>query len=167
MSNLTLFTLADEYLDALCDLSDPALELDEATIADTLEGLAGDLETKLRNIGALISNLDAEAAAIKAAEDRMTARRRATENRRDRLKEYARVHMERTQISVVACPEYALRLRLNPESVQIEDEAALPAQFVRVKEVRSADKSALKAAVKAGQNIPGVSLVRTTRLEVR
>ena len=46
--NLSLFSIAAEYradCEKLCDL-----DLDEATLRDTLEGMSGELEVKARNV---------------------------------------------------------------------------------------------------------------------
>jgi hypothetical protein len=48
------------------------------------------------------------------------------------------------------------------EAVSVpEDVAMLPEQYVRVKVTREADKAAIKAAIKAGESVPGAFLVQT------
>ena len=64
MSDLTLYTVADQYLADIKKLQD--MEIDDQTFADTLEGLAGDLEVKATNVALFIRNLEANADAIKA-----------------------------------------------------------------------------------------------------
>ena len=74
-----LYELAGEYRAAAEQLAD--LDLPPEVVADTLEGLAGDLEQKATNVALFARNLEATAAAIKQAEADMAARRKAIENR--------------------------------------------------------------------------------------
>lgn len=63
-----------------------------------------------------------------------------------------------------------LSLRKNPDSVAILDEQAIPLQFMVTPPAPAArpDKAAIKAALKAGDEIPGADLVfGSNRLEVR
>ncbi len=55
------------------------------------------------------------------------------------------------------------QLRNAPFALQVEDESAIPPQFFREKVVTSVDKVAVKAAIQAGEDVPGCSL--TTVLE--
>lgn len=68
MNALTLYELSDEYRDALAVLNE--MDLDEQTIADTLEGLQGAIEVKAQNVAMFTRNLEATAEAIKDAERR-------------------------------------------------------------------------------------------------
>ena len=61
-----LFVLAGEYRSAAQKLAD--LDLDEQTVADTLESLSGDLEVKATNVAMFARDLEARAEAIKQAE---------------------------------------------------------------------------------------------------
>ena len=72
----TLFQLAAEYRDAAQSLA--ALDADEQTVIDTLDGLASPLEEKARNVALVIGNLEAlaeaEAKAAGELQDRAKAR---------------------------------------------------------------------------------------------
>jgi len=63
MTNLTLYTIADQYLQDLQKLQD--MEINDQTFADTLESLSGELEVKATNVAMFIRNLEANADAIK------------------------------------------------------------------------------------------------------
>lgn len=75
--NLTLYQIADQYLQDMQLLQDR--DLDDQTFADTLESLSGDLEVKAQNVAMFIRNLEASAEAIKQAELQMAERRKAIE----------------------------------------------------------------------------------------
>lgn len=165
MSNLSLYQLTGQYQEALSTLLDA--DLPEEVVADTLEGLVGSIEEKAKNVAAFARNLEASAAAIREAEKQMAARRQFIEARAKRMREYLLSNMQAAGISKIESPWFALAIRNNPESVAIDDENALPADYVRVNEVRSADKAAIKDAIKAGKDVPGCRLVRTQRLEIK
>ena len=86
MTDLTLYQIADQYLVDIQKLQD--MELDEQTLADTLEGLSGDLEVKATNVAMFVLNLENAADSIKAAEKAMAERRKALEARADRIRQY-------------------------------------------------------------------------------
>ena len=51
-------------------------------------------------------------------------------------------------------------LRPGTLSVRIVDEAEIPSQLMREKVTRAPDKAAIKAALEAGETIPGAELAR-------
>lgn len=76
---MTLYELTSDYMELLTMLEDP--DADEEVIADTLEGLAGDIEAKADGYARVMRQMDADAVAIKAEEERLANRRRSLENR--------------------------------------------------------------------------------------
>jgi len=62
---MNLYSLAAEYRQAAESIAN--LDLDDQTIADTLEGLSGELEVKATNVAMFAKNLEATATAIKEA----------------------------------------------------------------------------------------------------
>jgi len=164
---ISLYKLADQYLEAANRMAD--LDMDDQTIADTLDGLTGELEVKATNVAMFVRNLEASAEAIKAAESDMNARRKAIENRAKRIRAYLQEQMQRTGISKIECPYFKLAIRDNPPSVSIDAESQIPAEFMRTPEPPppAPDKKAIAEALKAGRDVPGASLVRGQRLEIK
>lgn len=165
--NTSLYVLTDEYRVAAARLAD--LELDEQTIADTLEGLAGALEVKATNVAMFVRNLEASADAIKAAEGEMARRRKSIEARADRVRQYLKENMERAEISKIECPYFKIAIRDNPPAVVIDAESQIPAEYMRVPDPPppSPDKKAIAAAIKAGKEIAGCHTERSKRLEIK
>ena len=163
----TLYNIAAEYRQAADKLAD--LDLDEQTIADTLEGMSGALEVKAQNVVMFARNLEATATAIKEAETAMAARRKAIENRAAGLRRYALSAMQVAGVQSIECPYFKLSVRKNPPAVEVFDAAQIPAQFMRTPEPPppAPDKKAITEAIKAGQEVPGARLVSGERLEVR
>jgi len=162
-----LYEIAAEYRDAATKLAE--LDLDAQTVADTLEGLSGDLETKAQNVAFFVRNLEATAAAIKQAEADMAARRKAMENRADGLKRYIFESMTVAGIEKIECPHFRLAIKNNPAAVDVFEPGLVPASFMRTPEPPppALDKTAIKVALKAGQDVPGARLTSGQRLEIK
>lgn len=168
MSQLpALYTLAAEYRDAAERMAD--MDLDEQTVADTLEGMAGALEVKATNVAAFARNLEATAEAIKNAEGEMAKRRKAIERRSESLRTYLLDNMVRAGISKIESPMFRLTVRDNPPAVIIDDAALLPIDYLNIPEPPppTPDKKAISEALKAGLDVPGARLARGKRLEIR
>ena len=111
---LTLYDIAGQY-QKLLTLDD--MDLPEKAVKDTLEGLQGELEMKAISVAAYFQNLDCFAQQIKAAEDRMAAKRKAVEKRIKSIKDYLKANMEATAIKKIQCPEYTISVVNSQASV--------------------------------------------------
>lgn len=163
----TLFDIAAQFKADAAKLHD--LDLDEATLADTLEGMTGELEAKAQNVAFVARNLEALAASIKEAETAMDARRKALENRANGLRRYIADAMDFAGVRKIECPYFALKLKANPASVDVFDLAQLPMDYMCpvLPPPPAPDKAAIKAALQAGQDVPGARLVQGQRLEIK
>jgi hypothetical protein len=167
MSNLSLYQLSGNYLEALDFLTDPEADFPTEVIKDTLEALGGELEDKAINVAKFMRNMEAAAEAIKIAEADMTKRRKALENRVKWLKEYLKGNMEACGISKIECPYFKIAIQANPAAINILDESSIPDQFKEQVITWKIDKAAIKDAIKAGETVPGAELVNGTRLAIR
>lgn len=167
MSLPSLYVLTDEYRIAAERLAD--LDLPAEVVADTLEGLAGELEAKATNVAMFVRNLESMAEQIKSAEADMAKRRKAIENRADHVRMYLKDNMQRAGISKIECPYFKLAIRDNPPAVVIDAESQIPADYMRTPEPPppSPDKAAIKAAILAGHEVPGAHLSKSQRLEIK
>lgn len=166
-TSLALYQLADMYLADLQKLAD--MDMDEQTVADTLEGLSGELEVKATNVAMFARNLEASAEAIKTAEAQMAARRKAIENRAGRIRQYLKENMERVGILKIEGPHFALAIKKNPPAVQVEAVELVPMEFFKpvLPPPPALDKKAVAEALKAGKDVPGCKLEQGTRLEIK
>ena len=144
-----------------------ALDLDAQTYADTLDGMQGALQDKLRAVIAYSLDLEIDATGAAAASKRMKERAESLENRVKWLREYALRAMEATGLPEISTDEWAAKVAKKPPAVVIADGVELPAEYIRTKVTTEPDKAALKAALAAGQVVPGVSLVAGHRLALR
>jgi len=164
---MNLYQLANDFTEQATNLAD--LDLDEQTIADTLEGLIFPVEVKATNVAAFVLNLEADVSAIKQAEERLAARRQSIENRAKHLRQYLLANMERCGITEITANDktFAIKLKQNPESVKIDDETAIPPDYFIEKISKTLDKTLVKKSIKEGATVPGCHLERGTRLDIR
>jgi len=165
--NVSLYQLAAEYRHDLEKLAD--LDLPPETVADTLESLGGELQVKAQNVVAFMRNLESTASAIKEAEIQMAARRRAIENRAASLRAYILDAMQHNNIQKIECPHFAISIAKNPPSVDIFDEAQIPAIYLDIPPPPEPkpDKKRIAQAIKAGKDIPGARLTQGVRLNIK
>lgn len=168
MKNLpALYTIANEYQEAAARLAE--LDLPEEVVKDTLEGLAGDLETKSTNVAMFVRNLEAMAEKMKEAEAEMAKRRMAIEARTERVRAYLKENMDRTGITKIECPYFTLKIAKNPAGVRVIDAAAIPDEYLRFPPIPepAPDKTKIKKALQDGTVVPGCELEQGTRLEIK
>lgn len=163
---MKLYQLADEYQQALEVLDDP--ELPEEAVRDTLEALQGGLVQKGQAVAAYALNLSAEIEALKAHEKRISAKRKTLEAREEWLRGYLKSNMERCSITEIKAIDgtFTAKLGKGRPSVVIDDEKLIPddSEFVRWK--REVDKTAIAAAIKAGQEVPGAHVETRPTLRI-
>jgi hypothetical protein len=152
----TLRELSKELIEVQDLAMDP--DIPAEAIKDTLDGMVGLFNEKAVNVVHVILNADSDIAALDTEIKRLSARKSAIQNGQDRLREYLRWNMEATDISKISCPLFTITLAKGRDVAIVEDESALPDEFVRVKTTIAPDKVAILAALKEGQDIPGAHI---------
>lgn len=162
----TLYQLTEQYKQAFKALEDS--DIDEKTIADTLEGLKGEVEEKGRNVAAYFQNLEADIEAMKEAERRISARRKNVEKQVAFFKDYLRDNMLKAGITEISCPEFCVKLGKPTVIAEIENESILPDEYVKVEVKKSPIKADILKALRFGADIPGARLAEgKARLTVK
>ena len=82
---MRLYELTEQW-DAVFNMMEDG-ETDEQVIFDTLESIEGEIEDKADNYAKIIRNLQANADALKAEEERLYRRRKSAENHIQKLKD--------------------------------------------------------------------------------
>ena len=165
------------YLDpdgtVIRDLNDYRAVMTEALL-DTLDAIDDEMDEKLANCGAFVKQLTAEADALDAEIKSLKNRSAAKKREIDSFKTYIMACMEHADVKKVDKPLAKLSIRTNAESVSVSNEQA----FVSWAQLSNRDdllryaapdinKTAVKAALNGGQNIPGCQIVRTKSLIVK
>ena len=162
----TLFHIAAQYRADLALLAD--LDLDPQTVADTLEGMQGELQDKLRAVIAYSLDLDVLATGTEEAAKRMGELAKSRRARVQALRDYALTTMQGCGIGEVSTDEFAAKLAKKPASVNVLDASLIPAVLMRTPEpVSVPDKASIAAVLKAGGVVPGCELVQGYRLAIK
>lgn len=117
--------------------------LDEAALAD----LQMERTQKIKNVALWLKNLNASAAAYKA----------------ESLKRYLADALGGEKFVTDEC---AVSFRKST-AVNVLDEAAIPAAYMTEKVTCIPDKTAIKAAIKGGEAVPGVALVENLSVQIK
>jgi hypothetical protein len=163
---MRLFEISHDYRTVLNRVDDAEGVLDDTLEAD-LDAIAGAMEEKVEAVVVVMRELDAEAAALKAEEQRLAARRKAREANAERLRAYTARCMGLAGTRKIATGLAVVSLRASTSVVVDCAPEALPAEYQRTKTTVDADKVALKKALEDGAAIQGVSLVTSDSLQVR
>jgi hypothetical protein len=162
---MTLYKIRNEIIDALDEATDP--ETGEITASDAfekLDALQMAFEEKAENTACYIKNLDAEAKAIREEEKALAARRRSLENRAERCKSYLQFCLNGEKFSTPRCAVSYKR----STSVLVDENRLfdIPEEFLRYKEPE-VKKNDVRDALKAGQDVPGCSLVESVSMIIK
>lgn len=159
---MNLYQLKTEY-QALIDEAYDTGEIDN----DKLMQLEGCLEDKAFQYAAAIKNVEAEALCVQGAIDDMQARKKRLDKNAEYLRNgllSAMVQIEKPEIKFA---QFVIKVKSNPESVEVEQAAKIPERFLKRLSITSVDKLALKNALQAGLIVDGACLVRKQRLEIK
>jgi hypothetical protein len=162
---MNLYQITAQFQHDAAKLAD--LDLDDATLADTLESLSGNFEEKATNTIMVSRNLGATSQAIKDAAAAMLERARAIDNRVDALKKRVFEAMNATGITRIECPWFVLSIANNPPAVDVFDSLQVPADYMReIPATYAPDKALIKKALQEGFDVPGAKIVQNTRLKI-
>jgi hypothetical protein len=168
----TLFDLSVEFT-ALKDIVDNDCEFDpetgeiinnEEVIAELFGELQLSLEEKLNNSQYYIIELNSQADALGEEIKRLQAKKSALTNRANRLRDIMKGAIIQLAGGKIKTNLFSFFIKTT-ESLQVIDEESIPRQFLRIK--READKTAIKKAIKDGQEIEGCAIVTNTSLGVK
>jgi hypothetical protein len=164
---MTLYELTSEYMELLAMLEDP--DTDETVILDTLEGVGGELEEKADGYARVMRQMDADAAAIKAEEERLHNRRKSLENRSAWLKSRLQNVMELTGKTKFKTELFSFGIQKNPASVVIDEQYIenIPAEYLIAQDPKI-DRQKIKEDLKAGKDLEGIAhLEQSESLRIR
>ena len=161
---MTIYEI-DKQIEALLDgMVDPDTgEVNEEAL-DQLEALHMAREEKAENAALAYKNIMAECKAIKAEEDALAKRRKAGENKAERLKSYLDYVLggENFKTSRVAVThKKSQAVELGETFMQTATD-----EFLRFKDPEP-NKTAIMAALKAGIVVPGAQLVERTSTTIK
>ena len=161
---------------ALYDIDQDILacvDLETGEILDTekLDALQMERERKLEGVALWIKDMKAEAAAVKEEADKLTARKKALENKMEGLKNWLLFALGGEKLKTPRCNVY----QTHNQRVAVADEAKLisflqtleePEKFLRFKDPEL-KRDEIKKALKDGTIIPGAELEETESVVIK
>jgi hypothetical protein len=141
---------------AICEqlrADDP--QIDERTLADTVEGLSDYHKALIAIVRAALKD-ETEAAVLKIMMDEMDERRARFERRAERRRAIVLEEMQHADLTKITAPDFTASIRSNPPHVVVIDEKLIPKEFFEMRpHLRKRD---LLEALKAGEQMAGAAL---------
>lgn len=160
----TIYELTDEYVELLNMLEDP--DIDPDVLADTMEGLSGEIEVKADGYAKVIAELNSAIAGLKAEIERLTNRKTTMENNVKYLKSALQFAMETTGKTKFKTELFSFSIQKNPASVVITDESRVAHDYM-IPQPPKIDKKAIKEALNEGFEFDWAHLEQSQSLRIR
>ena len=160
---MNLYEISEAYLTALDNLP-----VDENGEVDTsaLDEIQSQMDEKISNIACYIKSCKSMAKALKEEETSLASRRKAFENKAERLEEYLSgwmLSMNKSKFEDAKC-----KVSFRPsEAVEVVAEEMIPDEYKVTKTVTTISKTAIKDAIKNGTDVPGATLVRKENIQIK
>ena len=162
---MTLYEIDKNIEAALEGAIDPETgEVIASDLFEAYERLQMERDQKVENIACFVKDLKAEAAAIREEEKSLAARRRAAENKADRLSQYLEFSLHGEKFKSARCSVSDRK----SSKVEVDENRLneVPERFLLYKDPE-VDKKAVTEALKAGQDVPGCTLAETVSMIIK
>ena len=117
---------------------------------ELMQQLLSDQENGAEAAIKLIKELESLNIGTKAEKDRLSIIEKNRSLKIDRLKDSVRISMINTDQNSIETTVGTFKINKGRESVVIRDQSKIPSEFIRKKVTESADKAAIKSAIKGG-----------------
>lgn len=155
-----LYEIRREIADFEFEVDPETGELLNAMSWDELNMAFGE---KVENIACYIKNLNSDIEDFKVEENQLAKRRKSLERKAEYLRRLLLDNMGGEKYSSARC---AVSFRRS-EIVQVDSVEHIPAALLRVKTTVEPNKTAIKDAIKAGQEISGCKLVENMSVQIK
>lgn len=145
---------------------------DEGVISENMEAIINDLLPQIQDKAASLArwcrNLDGNIDSIDAEITRLKKRKEVNDHLKERLKEYLKDCMEKAGLTKLDTGIMVVSVQRNPPSVDLVDEAAIPAAYKDViPEQYVISKKRILEALKAGEEVKGAELRQGSHLRIK
>lgn len=165
---MKLYEISNEYQAVLSTVNEDG-EITEESIK-FLDELKENFETKAIAVASYIKNLEAENEAISQAIEGMKKRKESLSKKVESLTDYLQYNLQTLSINEInSSPYFKIKLKQCPVSVDVIDESLIPVEYMREKVtvVKSVDKIKIKEVISEGKEVPGATLNRKIKLEIK
>ncbi|WP_455647823.1 siphovirus Gp157 family protein [Lonepinella koalarum] len=166
---MKLYEIAEQYQNIADLLNNPEFS-DNDDVITALKDVQDDFDHKVQQIVFLAKNIESEIEPIDVEIKRLQAMKKARQNHGERLKTYLKQNLQATGIHKVDCGLFKVAYRETEQSaVEIDEDLFLAnnlrEDFVTVK--ITPNKTAIKQALKDGEDVLGAKLVNSYVLTIR
>ena len=162
----SLYELSAGFNNIMDLVLDETMDLD--ALEEGLQSIETDVSTKVSNGIGLIQSLTHYSDGMKAEAKRLTDRQRVLDNRIKAVKAWYQVNLDAMGKNKVETERGTMSVQNNPPALKIIQPELIPAEYQDVvPEHYEINKSAVKAALVNGAEIPGASLVQGRSLRIR
>lgn len=168
---MTLYELKEEFKE-LYEMLDSETDIPTEVLADTLEGLEGEIQAKLNSIACVIKDLQNDAIALKNEADRLDARKKQKESQIDYLKNYITHCMQDIGIDKIETAQNKISFRKS-EKLKISDEDKLIEWLEKNDDDKltysmpKISKKLVTDALKNGQEIPFCEIEKSMNIQIK
>ena len=165
----SLYEISNELREVYNKLENgEGVDLETGEISEELQNALAlsqqNLQTKGIDIGYVIKSFDDEIDLYDREIKRLTERKQALKNAQERVKNSLKNAME--EFGIVEIKGQTLKIGFRKsESVEVDNVDLLDDKFKRIKV--EADKTAIKQALKSGEEVNGARLVENNNLQIR
>ena len=135
-------------------------------LAAAIDNLETEKTSKIEGIGCYIKNIDAEATAISEEIAVLKSRLEAKKAHSERLRDYVKGFLLADDQSKFETSRVCFTFRKS-EAVEIDEGAELPEKYMKIVTTSKPDKTAIKAAIKSGEEVPGARIVINQNLQMK
>lgn len=160
---MNLYEITKEYLEIqqILETEELTPELDQALMLNQNQ-----LQTKAGGYAKIMANKQANVDGATAEMKRLKAYIEQEQKKIDRLKNAMLQSMLITGIEKLESEFWRFSVRRS-EAVEVDIVEALPSEFRTIKNVVTADKVAIKEAIKRGENVTGARLIENFNLQIK
>jgi seryl-tRNA synthetase len=160
---MNLYQITKDYLkiQEILETEELTPELNQALMLSQSQ-----LQTKGGGYAKIMANKQANVDGATAEMKRLKAYIDQEQKKIDRLKNALLQSMLLTGTEKLESDFWRLSVRRS-EAVEVDIVEALPSQFVNIKNVVTADKVAIKEAIKRGENITGARIIENFNLQIK
>lgn len=160
----SLYQLTDAYQELLSMALDP--DIDPEALADTMEGIEGEIEAKADGYAKVMKELRAIADARKAEAKRLTDGAKSIEANIDRMKSALESAMRLTGKTKFKTALFSFGIQKNPPALKIDMPDRVPDEFLIPQEPK-VDSAAIKKELKEGVVYDWCHLEQSESLRIR
>lgn len=157
-----IFSVSERYNNVMRLFEDENVPQDEAN--EALMEVMDDVVSKGENGIIYLHRVQASIEAAKLEKKKIDSYIKVMENRKKRVEAAYVYALNNMKMKSIMTGRGELKLKKNPPAVIVDDVTQIDPKYTRQKIQVDIDKTAIKAAIKAGEEVPGAHLEQGTSL---